>query len=272
MGNSTFMGRGLLSKRGFGRRRSMTKQAFQWKILVFILFITIVNYVDRSAIAYAILPIQNAFGIDTQDFGFIASAFGIGYFCASFFAGLLVDRFGSIKVWSIFAAIWSVAIMLMGAAQGFWSLCFLRLILGIAETVHFPAFLKTVADWLPPRWRARCVGFGLLGVPLASVVGSPILSYAIHAFDWRVMFFAIGIPGLIWALLWPLCFKNKKAPPKPAQKEIEKPWKTGLSRFFFGAIVSTFLSSVTSSFLRSPGFPATWKRSTPFRFLKQVAL
>jgi MFS transporter, ACS family, hexuronate transporter len=81
-------------------------KALQWKIVVFIFIITIINYFDRSAISYAILPLEKTFNINHQQFGFIASAFGIGYFLMCFFAGLLVDRFGPIKMWGISAIVW----------------------------------------------------------------------------------------------------------------------------------------------------------------------
>ena len=42
------------------------------------------------------------------EFGFVASGFTIGYFLMTFPGGVLVDKFGSIRIWTIAAALWSV--------------------------------------------------------------------------------------------------------------------------------------------------------------------
>jgi len=189
------------------QQRLLPTKRVEWQILILILSITVINYFDRSSISFAIKPIQEAFDIDNSQFGMIAAAFGVGYILMSLIAGLLVDRFGTIKVWPIAALIWSIATMLMGYSTGFWSLFFLRVVLGLAEAVHFPALLKTITDWLEPSWRTRCVSIGLLGVPLASVFGAPFLSYLIHAYSWQFMFVVLGFLGIMWVIIWFFFFR-----------------------------------------------------------------
>ena len=48
--------------------------------IIFLLFaITVVNYIDRAAISYAIPLIQRDLGLSPADTGTILGAFGIGY-------------------------------------------------------------------------------------------------------------------------------------------------------------------------------------------------
>lgn len=230
-------------------------KAVQWKILIFVFSITLINYLDRGALAYAILPLEKAFGINNQDFGVIASAFGIGYLIMSFFGGILIDRFGIIRTWSIAALIWSLATFSMAYSTGFWSLFFLRITLGLAEAIHFPALVKTIAENLEPHWRGKCVSIGLLGVPLSSLIGAPLFSLIIQMISWQAMFMIIAVPGIIWALLWPFCFKKRyKArhsgymPTKVGtlNSEIEMkhrtPWREFFtSRLFIGSCANFFI-------------------------------
>lgn len=188
-------------------KKTPTK-SLEWQLLILILVITIINYFDRGALAYAISPIQKSFGINNEQFGSMSAAFGIGYILMSFFAGFIVDRYGTIKVWPVTVAIWSLATFLMAHSTGFWSFFFLRILLGLAEAVHFPALLKTITQWLEPNWRSRCLSIGLLGVPLASVIGAPFLSYLIHMFSWQFMFRFLGFIGIIWIVIWWLFFRN----------------------------------------------------------------
>lgn len=184
----------------------LPNKAIEWQILILVLVITVINYFDRSSLSFAIKPIQEAFHIDNAQFGTIAAAFGIGYIVMSVAAGLIVDRLGTIVVWPVAAIIWSLATIMMGYSSGFWSLFFLRILLGLAESIHFPALLKIIVDWLEPSWRSRCVSIGLLGVPLASVFGAPFLSYLIHAFSWQTMFVVLGSLGVIWSVVWSIYF------------------------------------------------------------------
>ncbi|HEY5235953.1 MAG TPA: MFS transporter, partial [Rhabdochlamydiaceae bacterium] len=147
--------------------------------------ITIINYFDRSAISYAILPIQKDLNLNDVQFGAIGSGLGIGYLFMTLFGGILVDKYGSIKIWAIGAFFWSAVTICMGFAQGFASFFCLRVLLGVAEGIHFPALIKTVADWLQIKSRARFLSFSLLGVPLSSVLGAPLITYLIEAASWR---------------------------------------------------------------------------------------
>lgn len=188
--------------------QKLPTKSTEFRILLLILIITIINYFDRSALSFSITPIQKTFSINNESFGFIASAFAIGYLIMSFFAGFLVDRYGVLKVWSLAAIIWSLATFLVGFSQGFWSLFFLRVLLGLAEAFHFPALLKAITYWLEPYWRSRCVAIGLLGVPLASVIGAPFLAGIIHSLGWRTLFILLGLIGVVWALIWVVYIKK----------------------------------------------------------------
>ncbi len=182
------------------------------QMIFLIVMITVINYFDRSAISYAILPIQKDLNLNDVQFGAIGSGLGIGYLFMTLFGGILVDKYGSIKVWAIGAFFWSAVTICMGFAQGFASFFCLRILLGIAEGIHFPALIKTVADWLDVKSRARFLSFSLLGVPLSSVLGAPLITYLIEAASWRSMFYILGALGLIWCVLWRLFFRGRENP------------------------------------------------------------
>ncbi|HEY9793473.1 MAG TPA: MFS transporter, partial [Candidatus Obscuribacterales bacterium] len=171
-------------------------------------FITIVNYMDRSAISYAIEPIKQQFHLKDGAFGSIFAAFGVGYVVSTFVGGILVDRFGARKVWSIAAVAWSTMTAALGMAAGFWPLIMIRTMLGITEGPSFPALTRVVADWLPASERVRSTAVGLVAVPLASVVGAPLISGLILAVGWKTMFFVLGTLGIVWAFFWTMLFRD----------------------------------------------------------------
>jgi MFS family permease len=181
---------------------------FRWMVMTMAFFITIVNYMDRSAISYAIEPIKREFHLTDGAFGSIFAAFGVGYMISTFVGGLLVDRFGARKVWSIAAIAWSTMTAALGIAAGFWPLMLIRTMLGITEGPSFPALTRVVADWLPTSERVRSTAFGLVAVPLASVIGAPLISSMIVSLGWKTMFFVLGTLGIVWAFFWSIIFRD----------------------------------------------------------------
>jgi sugar phosphate permease len=175
---------------------------FRWVIIGLAFFITLVNYLDRSAISWSIDPLCQEFHLSKEDFGYIASAFGIGYMVMTVGGGILVDKLGSRKVWSTACIFWSTCMAATSLAAGYWPLFMLRTGLGLAEGPHFPALSRVVADWLPSSERARATAFGLVGVPLASTIGAPLLSHMVVSYGWKATFVALGSLGIAWAVCW----------------------------------------------------------------------
>ncbi|OGN55981.1 MAG: hypothetical protein A3D96_03290 [Chlamydiae bacterium RIFCSPHIGHO2_12_FULL_44_59] len=182
---------------------------YRWFVALLIFFITLINFVDRSAISFVIGPLKEEFHFTDTQFGMILSAFGLGYIFLTVYGGHLVDRWGARVVWPLAATSWSICVGLLGAAVGFWSFIAIRLLLGVAEGPHFPAITHTVGRWLSPMERARALSLGLVAIPLSAVVGSPVCSYLVADFGWRAMFFIISLSGILWSLLWYLCYRDQ---------------------------------------------------------------
>ncbi len=182
---------------------------YRWVVTGLIFFITLINFIDRSAISFVIEPLKAEFHFTDTQFGFILSSFGIGYMLLTALGGWLVDRWGSRLVWPIAAISWSLCVGLIGFAAGLWSFVGLRFLLGVTEGPHFPAMTRSVSDWLPASERARALSFGLVAIPLSSVIGAPITSYLVADFGWRIMFFLISAIGIIWGFVWYFAFRDR---------------------------------------------------------------
>ncbi len=192
---------------------------YRWLIVAIGFFAIIINYLDRTALSYAITPLEQTFGLTNADFGIIASAFGMGYLAMTLLGGILVDHYGARKVWFFSVIIWSGACALLGFATGFAWFFIFRLILGLAEGPNFPALMRVDADWLPVSERATALAIGLAAVPFASVLGAPLISHLIDVVGWRLMFVTLASFGFIWAFIWLKIFHDKPAESKHVSKE-----------------------------------------------------
>ncbi len=199
-----------------------TNTHYRWLVTSLIFFITLINFIDRSAISFVIEPLKKEFNFTDTQFGMILSAFGMGYILLTAFGGWLVDRFGPRLMWPIAAISWSVCVGLLGIAGGFWGFIMIRFLLGVTEGPHFPAMSRSISKWLPPKERARALSLGLVAIPLSSVVGAPITSYLVSDFGWRVMFFSISAVGILWAFIWFWLFRDDpKDSPHVSKQELD---------------------------------------------------
>ncbi|MGC1878535.1 MAG: MFS transporter [Rhabdochlamydiaceae bacterium] len=182
---------------------------YRWVIASLVFFITLVNFIDRSAISFVIDPLKQEFHFTDTQFGMILSAFGLGYVLLTAFGGWLVDLWGARLVWPLAAISWSLCVGLLGFAGGFWGFIGLRFLLGVTEGPHFPAMSRTIRYWLPPVERARALSLGLVAIPLSAVIGAPISTYLVADFGWRVMFFSICALGVVWGVVWYWLFRDR---------------------------------------------------------------
>ncbi|MDP1608238.1 MAG: MFS transporter [Chlamydiales bacterium] len=181
---------------------------YRWFIASLIFFITLVNFIDRSAISFVIGPLKEEYHLTDTDFGLILSAFGAGYMLLTAVGGWLVDKWGVRLMWPVAAVAWSLCVGCLGFASGFWGFMMLRFLLGVSEGPHFPAMTSSISHWLSPKERARALSLGLIAIPLSSVVGAPLTSYLVADFGWRTMFFMMSITGILWAVIWYIFFTD----------------------------------------------------------------
>ncbi|MGH8414836.1 MAG: MFS transporter [Gammaproteobacteria bacterium] len=190
----------------------MRMTRFRWIIIALIFFITVVNYIDRSAISYGIGDIARDLDFSRHDTdilsGFILAAFSIGYMLSTFFGGIFADRHGARATLFWAALVWSIAIGFTGLAVGFVMLACARVLLGVAEGPNFPAMNRGVADWLSSRERAIALSNSLVAVPLALAIGAPIVTQLILHVGWRGMFIVLMLIGVIWLPLWWFLFRD----------------------------------------------------------------
>lgn len=168
----------------------------------------LVNYLDRVIISFAIEPIKQDFDLDNAGFGLIISAFALGTASINAFAGWLLDRHSVHVIWTVSIFCWSAVMILLGLAHILILFVALRYLLGLGEGINFPAMNRSMADWVPANELSRMVSVGLLGVPLAMLIGGPLLAHLIEWIGWRNSFITLGFLGLLTSIIWWKLYRN----------------------------------------------------------------
>lgn len=182
--------------------------------LVFLMFgIAAVSYLDRNNISIAATAIQKEFGLSDVQLGVVFSAFVMGYAFSQPFAGRLADRFGPYKVvaigivwWSVFTA--ATAMVPSGMLWSLGALIAMRFVLGVGESVIFPASNRLVANWVPTRERGLANGIIFAGVGIGAGVAPPLITYITVNHDWRWAFFVSALIGVVALIVWLLVARD----------------------------------------------------------------
>src|SRR4029453_8701016 len=116
----------------------MTPTRFRWFVVFLLFAITIVNYIDRAAISYAIPLIQRQLGFSPAESGAILGAFGLGYAITTLLGGFSVASWGAHFCLTAAAVLWSLAIDLAALATRIPMLYAGRVLLGVSEGPNFP--------------------------------------------------------------------------------------------------------------------------------------
>lgn len=181
-------------------RVALTKH--QWIFLSLLVISICISYIDRGSLSVADRFLQTEFSLNAEQRGRMYSAFFWSYAPALVVVGWMVDRFNVNKVLGGGYILWSIATLLTGTASGFSMLLGLRLLLGVGESVAYPAYSKILAGNLHEHQRGFANAAIDAGSKLGPALGLLIGGLLMDQFGWRVFFFIIGSLSLLWLVPW----------------------------------------------------------------------
>ena len=189
---------------------------YRWVICALLFFATTLNYLDRTIIGLLKDDIGAQFGWSESDYSNIVVCFQVAYALGLLGAGWLVDRLGTKLGYFLSVCVWSIATILHGFARGTFGFAAARSLLGLSEAGNFPAANKTVAEWFPLKERALATGIYNSGSNIGAIVAPVLIPWLLINYGWQAAFYATGALGLLWLVLWVLCYG------KPSEKRISQ--------------------------------------------------
>ncbi len=171
-------------------------------ILALLLLVYISNYADRILLGILLPAIKGEFHLTDLQLGFLhGTAFAIFYATLGIPIAIYADRGNRKAVIVAATAIWSVMTAVCGLAQNFVQLVIARIGVGVGEAGSNPPSHSIISDLFTIKHRGTALAIFSQGVSLGIVVGLYGGAQIAEAYGWRVAFYALGVPGLIIALL-----------------------------------------------------------------------
>ena len=165
-------------------------------------------YVDRVAISTARGPIVADLGLSDTEFGWVLSAFALGYALFQTPAGLFADRFGARVALTSVVTVWSMFTALTGLVRGYVSLLVCRFLFGAGEAGAYPTCARAFYAWLPVSERGLAQGINFSGARLGAAFALPAIAWFVGVVGWRVAFAALGAAGFLFAAMWGWWFRD----------------------------------------------------------------
>lgn len=172
------------------------------RVLVLLGFSVFINYIDRANLSVAAPLLKDELGLSHAQLGLLLSAFFWTYACMQILAGWLVDRFEVKWVLAIGFFLWSLATAFTGALHAFSALLVIRIILGVGESVAYPAYAKIFANHFVESQRGFANSIVGAGQSLGPAVGILFGGTLVAHFGWRPFFFVLGLVSLFWLPPW----------------------------------------------------------------------
>lgn len=185
-----------------------TIKGLRWLVITLVAIATIINYIDRSALAVMWPGIASELGMDKRDYANIVTVFLIGYAIGQSLFGKLFDALGTRIGFLLSIVVWSGAIALHFVARSAMSFGLFRVLLGVGEAGNWPGATKAIAEWFPVRERALGQGIFGAGASLGSVIAPPLVAFLYAYVGWKTTFLLIGSLGFLWIVPWLIVYKS----------------------------------------------------------------
>jgi len=190
-------------------------------VVTLVAIATVINYIDRNALAVMWPGMADELGFDKADYADIVTLFMVGYAIGQSLFGRIFDRIGTRLGFVLSIVVWSIAIMCHAIVRTLGGLGVARFVLGIGEAGNWPGATKANAEWFPIRERALAQGIFNSGAALGAVISAPLIALLYLQFGWQGTFVLAGLLGFVWLVPWLLVYK---APPE------RHPWLTAEER------------------------------------------
>lgn len=187
----------------------MRSSSFRWWVITLIALATVINYIDRNALAVMWPEVSKDIGADKADYALLVTVFMVAYAVGQSLFGKIFDVIGTRMGFALSIVVWSLSIAGHALVRSLIPLALLRVTLGLSEAGNWPGAAKANALWFPQKERAFAQGIFNAGASAGAIISAPLVGVLLFpAFGWQATFVIVGLLGLLWLLPWLWLYKS----------------------------------------------------------------
>ncbi|MEH3048518.1 spinster family MFS transporter [Sphingomonas adhaesiva] len=188
---------------------------YAWYVLGILFLVYILNFIDRQVISILAEDIKRDLGLKDEDLGFLyGTAFGVFYSLFGIPLGRLADSWHRVRLMTVGLGLWSTMTALSGLSSTGAHLAAARIGVGVGEATASPSAYSLISDYFPKKLRATALSIYSAGLYVGGGCSLFIGGLIVEGWNrtypqggpfglagWQAAFLAVGIPGLILALV-----------------------------------------------------------------------
>jgi DHA1 family inner membrane transport protein len=209
-----------------------------------------------------LLPnLAQEFNITTPEAGYAISAYALGVVVGAPIIAVLAAKLARQTLLLLLMAIFAVGNAVSAIAPSFESFVLLRFLTGLPHGAYFGVAALVAASLVPPNKRTQAVARVMMGLTVATLLGTPVATWFGQILSWRIAFGAVGFMGALTVILiWLFLPKDKVQEGASPMRELgaftrKQVWFTlGIGAVGFGGLFSVF-SYIASTATEVAGMP-----------------
>jgi MFS transporter, Spinster family, sphingosine-1-phosphate transporter len=180
----------------------LVPKVYAWYIFGLVFMLMIFDYIDRQIIASLFPFLKQEWGLSDVQCGMLVAALNWSITIFAFPVGLLADRWSRKKTVGLMSTIWSLGALACAFPQSYYQLFATRFLVGAGEAGYAPVGTALISALFPQRLRSRLIGVFMGAATLGSAIGVALGGWIAVSWGWRYAFGIVGIPGLIFAVMF----------------------------------------------------------------------
>lgn len=195
---------------GVGEEANARASAYGWAVFALAFGLLISDYMARQVLnaVFPLLKVQWA--LSDAQLGWLSGVVALMVGLLTFPLSLLADRWGRVKSLTVMAVLWSAATLLCAVAASYTQMLLGRVLVGVGEAAYGSVGIALVISVFPTRMRATLSAAFMAGGLFGQVLGVAVGGEIAGTYGWRAAFMAIGLAGLVLAILFPIVVKERR--------------------------------------------------------------
>ncbi len=180
-------------------------------VLVLLTMIYVFNFADRQILVILQESIKNEFQLSDTELGLLSGfIFAIFYVVLGIPIAQYADRGNRRNIVAGALGLWSIMTAISGYAGNFLQLLLARMGVAVGLAGESPSAHAMISDYFPKEKRSAAFSFYSTGLYIGILIAFLMGGYLNQHYGWRRAFFVMGIPGIIFSLLFFVTVKEPK--------------------------------------------------------------
>ena len=146
----------------------------------------------------SLLPnLAQGLSITQPEAGHVISAYALGVVVGSPLIAVLASKLSRRTLLLGLMGMFALGNIASALAPGYGTLLLLRFMAGMPHGAYFGVASLVAASLAPPDKRSQAVGRIMLGLTIATLVGTPLATWFGQALGWRLAFAGVGLAGAV---------------------------------------------------------------------------